>query len=141
MSSINTARLGAVQLIYQMKTTEMGAKQALLHKKDYFSGKDLDGVSFIPADLDLLTQIVIGYEENQEKIDELISSTSKYEMNRLEVILQCILKAGTYELLENTETYTNGNIISSYLDITNSFYEKKEIGIVNVVLDGISKKI
>jgi transcription antitermination protein NusB len=141
MSSINTARLGAVQLIYQMQTTGIGAKQALLNKGAYFSGKELDGVEFIPADLELLTKIVEGYESRQEEIEQIISSISKYELSRLEIILQCILKAGVYEILDNTEEYTKGNIISAYLDITNSFYDKKEIGIINVILDKVANSI
>ena len=141
MSSINTARLGAVQLIYQMHSTGIGATEALLRKEDYFTGKDLDGVNFIPADLELLTKIVEGYAAREDEIEKIISSVSKYEMSRLEVILQCILKAGIYELLDNSEDYTKGKIISAYLDITNAFYEKKEIGIINVILDKVAKSI
>ncbi len=140
MTAINAARLGAVQMLYQMQTTGIEAKQALLHKEDYFSGKDLDGVSFIPADLELLTKIVTGYEDKAEEIALIVESVSKYEMSRLELILQCILKAGIYELLENDKEYTRGNVISSYLDITNAFYDKKEIGIINVILDKVSKE-
>lgn len=141
MTSINSARLGAVQLLYQMQTTEINSKQALAHKEEYFTGKDLDGVNFIPADLELLTKIVKGYESREEEINKIISDISKYGMDRLEIILQCILKAGVYELLENTEEYTKGNIISAYLDITNAFYDKKEIGIVNVILDKVANSI
>lgn len=141
MTSVNSSRLGAVQLIYQMQTTNIEAKEALLHKEEYFSGKELDGIKFVPADLDLLTKIVEGYEERKDEIEYLIQSNSKYELNRLEIILQCILKAGIYELLENPCSYTKGNIISSYLDITDAFYDKKEIGIINVILDKVSKSI
>jgi len=136
--SINTARLGAVQLIYQMQTTGVSAKIALTSKEDYFLGQDLDGISLAPADLDLLTEIVEGYERRREEVDSLIDTNSKYDLSRLELILQCILKAAVYELLENKDKYNKGKIISSYLDVTNSFYDKKEIGIVNVVLDKIA---
>ncbi|MCT4574627.1 MAG: transcription antitermination factor NusB [Alphaproteobacteria bacterium] len=138
---IMAARLGAVQLLYQMQTTGVSAKRALLDKDDYFTGKDLDGINFNPANLDLLTKIVEGYDNRKEDVDGIISSVSKYEMDRLEIILQCILRAGVYELLENTSEYTKPNIISSYLDVTNAFYDKKEIGIVNVILDKIAKSI
>lgn len=141
MSSKNSARLGAVQLLYQMQTTGVEAAQALLHKKEYFTGKDLDGVEFIPADLQLLTEIVEGYEAKEQEVLTKIESISKYDMDRLEVILQCILKAGVYELLAADPSYTKGNIISAYLDITNAFYDKREIGIINVILDKIANYI
>jgi N utilization substance protein B len=124
-----------------LQTTGVTAKRALLDKDDYITGKDLDGINFYPANLDLLTKIVEGYVNTKEDVDGIISSVSKYEMDRLEIILQCILRAGGYELLENTIEYTKPNIISSYLDVTNAFYDKKEIGIVNVILDKIANSI
>jgi N utilization substance protein B len=48
------------------------------------------------------------------------------------------LRAGAYELIAR-EDIPKGSIISEYLDVAHAFYDRKEKGFVNGVLDAIGK--
>ena len=51
-----------------------------------------------------------------------------------------ILRAGTYELLARPDVPTAA-IISEYLDIAHAFYDKREAGFVNGLLDAVAKAL
>jgi N utilization substance protein B len=51
-----------------------------------------------------------------------------------------ILRAGTYELLARVDVGT-GTVISEYVDVAHAFYDKREAGFVNGLLDGVSKDV
>ena len=52
--------------------------------------------------------------------------------------MKAILRAGTYELLARTDVPV-GAVISEYVDVAHAFYEKRESGFVNGLLDAIAK--
>ncbi|WP_017181111.1 transcription antitermination factor NusB, partial [Sphingobium xenophagum] len=49
-----------------------------------------------------------------------------------------ILRAGTYELLARADIAT-ATIISEYVDVAHAFYDKRESGFVNGLLDAVAK--
>jgi transcription antitermination protein NusB len=61
-------------------------------------------------------------------------------MARLDKPLTQILRAGTYELLARADIPT-GSIIGEYLDVADAFYDRKEKGFVNAVLDAVAKAV
>jgi N utilization substance protein B len=52
--------------------------------------------------------------------------------------MKAILRAGTYELLARKDVAV-GTVINEYLDVTDAFYERREKGFVNGILDGVAK--
>jgi N utilization substance protein B len=51
-----------------------------------------------------------------------------------------ILRAGAYELLARNDVST-GTVISEYVDVAHAFYDKREAGFVNGLLDGVAKDV
>ena len=49
-----------------------------------------------------------------------------------------ILRAGAYELVARADVPT-GSVISEYVDVAHAFYDKRESGFVNGLLDAIAK--
>ncbi len=57
---------------------------------------------------------------------------------RLEVLLQAILQCGVFELLSQPSVPARV-VISEYLAVADAFFEGKEPGLVNAVLDRIAR--
>jgi len=135
------ARLAAVQVLYQMALNEQGAKEAL---KDFIQnriGFKLDGEVFVPADEDLLKEIVLGVSSRLEDINNIMQSVlANGGRGNVELLLGNIIRAGIYELMADSKVDA-GIIINDYMNVTNGFYEGSETKIVNAVLDKVSKQV
>ena len=59
---------------------------------------------------------------------------------RLEPLLKAILRAGTYELQHCSDVST-GVIVNDYVDVAHGFFDAKEPGLVNAVLDRLAKTL
>ena len=57
---------------------------------------------------------------------------------RLDKPMKAILRAGAYELLARPDVPV-GAVISEYVDVAHAFYDRRESGFVNGLLDGIAK--
>jgi N utilization substance protein B len=51
-----------------------------------------------------------------------------------------ILRAGAYELAARIDVPT-ASVISEYVDVAKAFYDKKETGFVNGILDAVAKDV
>lgn len=136
---LSAARLASVQVLYQMMLNNQDAKSALRDFINHRVGFDLDGDVFVPADQELLTTIVTGVIDRRSDIDEMIENAMiSGGKTGVELLLTCILMCGIYELLEQSDVDT-ALIITEYLNVTDAFFDKKEIGLINGILDKISK--
>ena len=54
--------------------------------------------------------------------------------------MRAILRAGTYELLARADVPV-GTVITEYVDVAHAFYDKRETGFVNGLLDAIAKDV
>ena len=53
--------------------------------------------------------------------------------------MRAILRAGAYELIARPDVPV-GSVISEYVDVAHAFYDKRESGFVNGILDAIAKE-
>ena len=53
--------------------------------------------------------------------------------------MRAILRAGAYELIARPDVPV-GSVISEYVDVAHAFYDKRESGFVNGLLDAIAKE-
>jgi len=135
------ARLAAVQVLYQMRLNNQDAKSAVQEFIDTRVGFDLDGDLFVPADRDMLRDIVMGVAGRSADIEAIVSKTlADGKKGEVETLLDSILRAGVYELLARGDINA-GIIINDYLNITAGFYEGSEPKIVNAVLDKVAKSV
>lgn len=135
------ARLAAVQVLYQMRLNNQEAKSAVREYINHRSGFDIDGDVLVPADEELLDEIVMGVAKRWSDVDDMVSAAlAAGKKGDVETLLESILRAGAYELLAHGSTDT-GIIINDYMNVTNGFYDGPEVKLVNAVLDKIAKTV
>jgi N utilization substance protein B len=136
------ARLAAVQALYQ-REMEGTAITPLLHEFHHHRlGATIEDVDYAEADVDFFDDVVKGADARAGEIDRAIEGklASGWSMVRLDKPMKAILRAGTYELMARADVPV-GTVISEYVDVAKAFYEKREAGFVNGLLDAIAKDV
>ncbi|MGF1640326.1 MAG: transcription antitermination factor NusB [Rhodospirillales bacterium] len=136
------ARLAAVQAVYEM---DIGGASAEAVLGEFLAKRwtDAHGGGELPApDGDFLARLVRGVAERRSELDAAIESalTGTWTVDRLEVLLRAILRAGAYELVAVPEVPTNA-AISEYVDVAHAFFPGREPGLVNAVLDRLAQTL
>jgi len=135
----SSARLAAVQALYQLVVSGGGAEAVVGEFSQYRLGNEIDGVLLIEAEPELFGNLVLGVTKNQAEIDQRLAKVFHEDLsfNRLEVLLQTILRAGAYEILMRSDI-DPPLTISEYVDVANSFFVNRESTMVNRVLDRLA---
>ena len=140
--SRSAARLAAVQALYQLEM-EGTPLASLLHEfHQHRLGATIEDVTYAQAEESFFDDIVTGVDKRRAEIDALVAArlSSGWSMDRLDKPMRQILRAGTYELLARNDVGT-GTVISEYVDVAHAFYDKREAGFVNGLLDGVAKDV
>lgn len=134
-----TARLGAVQALYQMDVGEASLPHVLSEFAAFRLGKEIDGIQYREADVQWFQDIVKGVVADQKFLDPFIHTalTEGWPLKRVDSLLRAILRAGSYELLRRKDVPARV-IISEYIDIAKAFYDEDEPRLVNGVLDRLA---
>ena len=134
------ARLAAVQALYQQEMEKTPLTQLLIEFHQHRLGATIEDAEYIDADPTFFD--VKGVDARRDEIDALIASklSADWSFDRLDRPMRQILRAGTYELLARKDVPT-GAAISEYLDVTDAFYDRREKGFVNGLLDAIAKVV
>ncbi|HEX8302842.1 transcription antitermination factor NusB [Sphingomonas sp.] len=136
------ARLAAVQALYQ-REMEGTPITALLHEfHQHRLGATIEDVEYADADVSFFDDIVKGVDARREEIDTLVAGklAADWSLERLDKPMRQILRAGAYELMARPDVPV-GAVISEYLDVTDAFYDRREKGFVNGLLDAIAKDV
>ncbi len=136
------ARLAAVQALYQQEMEGTALPVLLTEFHQHRLGATIEGVEYADADPMFFDDIVKGVDARRGEIDALIASklSAGWSFDRLDRPMRQILRAGAYELLARRDVPT-GAAISEYLDVTDAFYDRREKGFVNGLLDAIAKDV
>ncbi|PZO91671.1 MAG: transcription antitermination factor NusB [Sphingomonas sanxanigenens] len=140
--SRSAARLAAVQALYQQEM-EKTPLRALLHEFHHHRlGATIEDVEYAEAEVGFFDDLVSGVDARREEIDGLITAklAEGWSLQRLDRPMRQILRAGTYELLARADVPV-GSVISEYVDVAHAFYDKRETGFVNGLLDAIAKGV
>ena len=135
------ARLAAVQALYQHEM-EGTAIPVLLHEFHHHRiGATIEDVEYADADVQLFDDVVKGAHTRGGEIDKLIAArlASGWSLERLDKPMKAILRAGSYELLARPDVPV-ASVISEYVDVAHAFYDKRESGFVNGLLDAVAKQ-
>ena len=138
--SRSAARLAAVQALYQHEM-EPGAIAPLLHQfHEHRLGATIEDATYIAAEQSFFDDVVRGVDARRAEIDELVKAklADGWALERLDRPMRAILRAGTYELIARPDVPA-ATVISEYLDVAKAFYDKKESGFVNGLLDAVAK--
>jgi N utilization substance protein B len=139
--SRSAARLAAVQALYQHEMEGTPIPRLLTEFHDHRLGASIEDAQYHAAEQDFFDDVVSGAEARREEIDTLISGrlAEGWSLERLDRPMRAILRAGAYELLARRDVPV-GSVISEYVDVAHAFYDKRESGFVNGLLDAIAKE-
>lgn len=136
------SRLAAVQALYQ-HDMEGTAITALLHEfHQHRLGATIEDAEYAEAEVDFFDDVVKGTAARIDEIDAAITAklSTGWTLPRLDKSMRAILRAGTYELLARKDVPV-GTVITEYVDVAHAFFDKREAGFVNGLLDAIAKEV
>jgi N utilization substance protein B len=139
------SRLAAVQALYQM---EIGSKSVAVAIDDFRDRRLSDLVEgediVTPENVDeaLFIDIVEGVAAASERYDGLIDGALEKErgVERIEVLLRLILRAGAYELTDRPDIDAPLSI-NEYVAVSKAFFGGTEPNFVNGVLDRMAREL
>tara|TARA_R110002110_G_scaffold414147_2_gene643323 strand:+ start:44525 stop:45172 length:648 start_codon:yes stop_codon:yes gene_type:complete len=147
-SARGAARLLAVQALYQMDirggTAESTIMEFIEHRTEAPASADSDEDLAGPRDADkaLFADLVNGVARGRADLNAALDGCldGANTMERLEPLLRAILGAGAYELRSRDDIPARV-AISEYVRLTDAFFEGKEPGLVNAVLDRLARVV
>jgi N utilization substance protein B len=136
--SARTARVAAVQALFQIETTQRGPSDVIQEFQEHRLPSD--DYPYLP-NIDLFNHLVATVYEFYDKIEALIVQelSEEWTIETLDPVLKATLMTGTTELLHKPSTLPAPVIISEYVDIARGFCGEKEAGFANKILDHIAQ--
>ena len=138
--SRSAARLAAVQALYQQEMEGTPLPRLLHEFHEHRIGATIEDETYHDAERDFFDDLVTGADARRGEIDGLISGrlAEGWSLERLDKPMKAILRAGAYELIARPDVPV-ATVISEYVDVADAFYDKREKGFVNGLLDAIAK--
>jgi N utilization substance protein B len=138
--SRSAARLAAVQALYQQEMEGTPLPRLLKEFHDHRLGATIEDARYHKAERDFFDDIVTGADARRAEIDQLITErlAEGWTLKRLDRPMRAILRAGAYELIARTDVPV-ATVITEYVDVAHAFFDKRESGFVNGLLDAIAK--
>ena len=135
------ARVSAVQALYQMDMVGVTSKQVVFEFQNHrfgFEGEE----GMVEADESFFEELVEGVVREQDGIDEKLDKQlpEKWPLRRLDMTLRALLRCALFEISHRPDVPALV-IIDEYVAIASEFFEGKEPGIVNAVIDRIAKSV
>ena len=136
------ARLAATQALYQHEMEGTPVAQLLHEFHQHRLGATIEDAEYAEAEVDFFDDVVKGANARQEEIDAIIKGklSSGWSLERLDRAMRAILRAGTYELLARADVPA-AVVVTEYVDVAHAFFDKREAGFVNGLLDAVSKDV
>ena len=139
--SRSAARLAAVQALYQMEMESTPLAKLLHEFHAHRLGATIEDATYAEAEVDFFDDLVAGVDARREEIDGLISErlAEGWSIERLDRPMRAILRAGAFELVARPDVPV-ATVITEYVDVAHAFFDKRETGFVNGLLDAIAKE-
>lgn len=135
------ARVSAVQALYQMELTKATSKPVIFEFLNHrFGFEDEEGM--VAADEPFFEELVEGVVREQDEIDGKLEAQlpDKWPLRRLDMTLRAVLRSASFEVLKRPDVPALV-IIDEYVGIATDFFDGKEPGMVNAVLDKIARQV
>jgi len=141
-ASRSAARLAAVQALFQHQMEKTPAPKLIKEFHDHRLGQEIEDDQYHPAEGDFFDDIVLGVTTRLAEIDELVTAklAEGWTLGRLDKTMLQILRAGSYELLEKGDV-SSAVVIDEYIDVAHAFFDQRDVGFVNGLLDAIAKQV
>jgi len=139
--SRSAARLAAVQALYQQEMEGTPLDRLIAEFHDHRLGATIEDAQYHDAERDFFDDLVTGVDARRAEIDALIGQrlAEGWTLDRLDRPMRAILRAGAYELIARPDVPV-ASVITEYVDVAHAFFDKRESGFVNGLLDAIAKE-
>ncbi|WP_265587248.1 transcription antitermination factor NusB [Sphingomicrobium arenosum] len=139
--SRSAARLAAVQALYQREMEGTGTAQLIHEFHEHRLGAVIEDAQYAEAEVLFFDDLVAGVIARMDEIDEKIAAklSEGWSLARLDRAMRAILRAGTYELIARADV-PRAAVIDEYVDVADAFFDAREKGFVNGLLDAIAKE-
>ncbi len=139
--SRSAARLAAVQALYQQDMEGTPLPRLLKEFHDHRLGATIEDQTYHIAEREFFDDLVTGSEARRAELDTMIGNrlAEGWTLERLDRPMRAILRAGAYELVARPDVPV-ASVISEYVDVAHAFYDQRESGFVNGLLDAIAKE-
>ncbi len=137
-----SARLSAVQALYQMDVGGAGLTEVVAEYENFRLGREIDGETYLDADVSWFRGVVGGVVKEQKSIDPIIHQalTDDWPLSRIDSTLRAILRASVFELMNRRDVDARV-VVSEYVEVAKAFFESDEPKMVNGVLDRIARNV
>ena len=135
-SRTSATRLASVQSLYEMEISGSSDDTIMLDFLQERWARLGDNGKLTDLDKSKFAALLRGVKIERPKLDEMISGVldKGRSLDRLDILLQSILRAGVFELYREN-TVPTAVVINEYVDIAHAFYAEGEPALVNAVLD------
>ena len=139
-TSRSAARLAAVQALYQQEMEGTPTTRLIHEFHAHRLGATIGDVTYVDAEESFFDDLVSGTSARLAEIDELITArlAEGWSLARLDKPMKALLRVGAYELLARVDVPV-ATVLTEYVDVAKAFYDKRETGFVNGLLDAIAK--
>lgn len=136
------ARLAAVQALYQHAMEATPVAQLLHEFHQHRLGATIEDAEYAEPEVDFFDDIVKGAIAREGEIDAAIAAklAKGWSLDRLDKSMRALLRAGSYELLARADVPV-ATVITEYVDVAHAFFDKREAGFVNGLLDAIAGEV
>jgi len=137
-----TARLKAVQALYQIAMTETAPDTVVMEFLSHRLREAIDGTELPEPDSKFFTELVRGVSAETGDLDAMIAAVLKegWSVERLEATLLAIMRAGAWELAHRHDIPVRATI-SEYTDVAGAFAGDRETSLVNGVLNRMAGEL
>lgn len=138
----SATRLYAVQALFQMEASDVGADAVRDQFLNHRFGAEEDGVEWFDGKTALFEDLLTTAVRNQAKIDQLTDAAlvEKWPIDRIDPTIRALFRAAGAELvMAKTPPKV---VISEFVDVTKSFFpDGREAKFVNAVLDHMARAL
>ena len=133
-----SARLAAVQALYQMELTGTDAETVASEFVEHRFGEAAPGEA---PDAEFFGAVVRGVPHHQVEIDRSIARclSADWKLQRIDSILRAILRAAAFELIARKDVPAKV-VIDEYVDVAHAFFSGDEPSFVNAALDKLAHR-
>lgn len=138
----SVARLAAVQALYQMEVSSVGAEAVIREFSEHRFDRDIEDLTLAGADEPFFADLVRGVVAHQGEVDAAVARrlAQNWRLERIDATVRAILRAGVFELTHRADVPTEV-VIDEYVELAKSFFEGPEPGFVNGALDGVAQDV
>ena len=141
--SRTATRFAAVQALFSLDSNPGIDPTSLI--EDFIaerSGDNIDGFQLGRLNRTLFKSIVKNTWEQRQDLDDMLQGVlpEGWMCEKMDAVFRAICRTGLYELSDTREPKV-AVIINEYVEIAKDFFEGKEPGLVNALLDNLSRSL